>query len=54
MATPKSEKSPAQVPGDAESPPQNESDPTAKEAIRHIDKTEPTQGGSANSHGKAD
>lgn len=34
---------PAQVPGDAESPPRSEADRTANNAIRHSDKTEPTQ-----------
>lgn len=34
-------KQPAQVPGDAESPPQGKTDRTVQEAIRHSDKTEP-------------
>ncbi len=38
------EKSPAQVPGDAESPPKGNTDATAKRAIRHTDETEPVQG----------
>jgi len=34
---------PAQVPGDAESPPRSEPDRTAGEAVKHTDRTEPTQ-----------
>jgi len=36
---------PAQVPGDAESPPKGETDRTAERAVRHTDATEPVQGG---------
>jgi hypothetical protein len=36
-------KQPAQVPGDAESPPKAETDRTAERAVRHIDATEPVQ-----------
>jgi hypothetical protein len=36
-------KQPAQVPGDAESPPKGESDRTAERAVRHTDATEPVQ-----------
>ena len=34
-------KQPAQVPGDAESPPKGEKDTTPGKAIRHTDPTEP-------------
>jgi hypothetical protein len=36
-------KQPAQVPGDAESPPKDETDRTVEHAVRHIDATEPVQ-----------
>jgi len=36
-------KQPAQVPGDAESPPKGETDRTAERAVRHTDATEPVQ-----------
>jgi hypothetical protein len=36
-------KQPAQVPGDAESPPKGAGRKTAAEAIRHSDPTEPVQ-----------
>jgi hypothetical protein len=36
-------KQPAQVPGDAESPPEGETDRTAERAVRHTDATEPVQ-----------
>jgi hypothetical protein len=39
------EKQPAQVPGDAESPPKGETDRTAEHAVRRIDVTEPVQSG---------
>lgn len=42
MQAPKPSK-PAQVPGDAESPPRSEPDRTAERAIRHPDRTEPVQ-----------
>jgi hypothetical protein len=38
-------KQPAQVPGDAESPPTGEIDPTAERAVRQIDATEPVPSG---------
>ena len=41
MAKPEGKKQPAQVPGDAESPPQGENDPTIRDAIDQVDKTEP-------------
>jgi hypothetical protein len=34
---------PAQVPGDAESPPKGKASETIREAVRHTDPTEPTQ-----------
>jgi hypothetical protein len=34
---------PAQVPGDAESPPRSEADRTAENAVKHTDRTEPAQ-----------
>jgi hypothetical protein len=34
---------PAQVPGDAESPPRSEADRTARKAVNHSDPTEPEQ-----------
>jgi hypothetical protein len=34
---------PAQIPGDAESPPKAEADQTAERAVRHSDTTEPVQ-----------
>ncbi|HUN40114.1 MAG TPA: hypothetical protein VMU81_07475 [Acetobacteraceae bacterium] len=34
---------PAQVPGDAESPPRSEADRTARKAVNQTDRTEPTQ-----------
>jgi len=34
---------PAQVPGDAESPPRREPDPTAGQAVNQTDRTEPTR-----------
>lgn len=37
------DKQPAQVPGDAESPPKSETDRTAERAVRHSDATEPVQ-----------
>lgn len=43
MATRKNAQEPAQVPGDAESPPKGEQDPVVKEGVRHPDKTEPEQ-----------
>ena len=43
MTASPTEKSPAQVPGDAESPPEGKTDPTIKRAIRHTDRTEPVQ-----------
>jgi hypothetical protein len=43
MANTEQAKQPAQVPGDAESPPQEETDRTAERAIRHADVTEPVQ-----------
>jgi len=43
MSAETEKKPPAQVPGDAESPPQSESDETAAKSIRHTDKTEPVQ-----------
>lgn len=36
-------KQPAQVPGDAESPPSSEADPNAARAVTRTDRTEPTQ-----------
>ena len=36
-------KQPAQVPGDAESPPKDEKDSTPGKAIRHTDPTEPNR-----------
>jgi hypothetical protein len=44
MPAPSKEKQPAQVPGDAESPPRDETDQTIEKSIRHTDKTEPVQG----------
>ena len=38
-------KQPAQIPGDAESPPRDEKDTTTSEAIRHTDPTEPERAG---------
>ena len=43
MTASPAEKSPEQVPGDAESPPKRQTDATAKRAIRHTDETEPVQ-----------
>lgn len=43
MAMPRNGKEPAQVPGDAESPPKGEQDPVVKEGVKHPDKTEPVQ-----------
>lgn len=40
--SPSQTKSPAQVPGDAESPAKGSKDPTVETAVRHTDKTEPT------------
>ena len=37
------ENKPAQVPGDAESPPSGTEDRTVKEGVKHTDKTEPVQ-----------
>jgi hypothetical protein len=36
---------PAQVPGDAESPPKGKESPAAKQAPNRVDPTEPTQAG---------
>ncbi len=44
MSSSTEKKQPAQVPGDAESPPRGESYPTIEKSIRHSDKTEPVQG----------
>jgi hypothetical protein len=43
MTKPDEGKQPAQVPGDAESPPKGETDRTAERAVRHTDATEPVQ-----------
>lgn len=43
MERPDEAQQPAQVPGDAESPPKGESDQTAERANRHTDPTEPVQ-----------
>ena len=43
MPMPIKDRQPAQVPGDAESPPKDAPDRTAERAIRRTDKTEPVQ-----------
>jgi hypothetical protein len=43
MPEQKDSSQPAQVPGDAESPPRGEKDPTIEEAVKKIDPTEPVQ-----------
>jgi hypothetical protein len=45
-------KQPAQVPGDAESPPRGETDPTAERAVWQIDATEPVPSGQKESSRK--
>ena len=45
MAAEAEQKQPAQVSGDAESPPKGQSDQSIAESIRHTDKTEPVQAG---------
>jgi hypothetical protein len=45
MPDPKGSPKPAQVPGDAESPPRGEKDQTIKESVKKTDPTEPVQSG---------
>jgi hypothetical protein len=44
MPIPNKENKPAQVPGDAESPPLGEKDSVVAEGVKRTDKTEPVQG----------
>ncbi|HEY1931865.1 MAG TPA: hypothetical protein VGG99_07635 [Acetobacteraceae bacterium] len=43
MSMPNDQNQPAQVPGDAESPPKGEEDRTAKGAVKRTDRTEPVE-----------